>query len=142
MFKSNNPRDEQSDRAGRLVLKAAAASDIDTEAAASSPFLFTRIRAAIAQEQRRREEAGNWLSLIFVARRAVPAMALVTLLVAVLTAWSAFSSSTTPNNFDDEEALFGVPSAGVEQTVLAGTTLSQDDIVNIVVDREYGRNGR
>lgn len=141
MFNTNNPRNEELDRAGRLVLKAAAASEVDTEAAAASPFLFTRISAAIAEEQRRREAAGNWLSLIFVARRAVPALALVTLLVAALTFWTAFTAPATPNNFD-EEALFEAPAAGVEQTVLAGSTLTQDDIVNIVVDREYGRNGR
>jgi hypothetical protein len=141
MFKTNNQRINELDDAGRRVLRAAAASLEETEAAASSPFLFARIRAAIREEGQPREEAGNWLSLIFVARRAVPAMALVTLLVGALTAWSAFNPPAVPNSFD-EEALIEGPAPGVEQTVLAGAALSQDDVINIVVDREYGRNGR
>jgi hypothetical protein len=140
MFRTNSQTD-QLDDAGRRVLRAAAASLEETEAAASSQFLLTRIRAAIREETRRREEAGSWLSLIFVARRAVPAMALVTLLAGALTAWSAFNPPVAQNNIDDEAIIEG-PGPGVEQTVLAGATLSQDDVINIVVDREYGRNGR
>ena len=141
MFKSNSGTNEKVDRAGRLVLMAAAADEAEVEAAASSPFLFARVRAAIAEEVRRREESRNWLSLIFVARRAVPAMALITLLVAILTVWSQLGVPAA-SNFD-EEALLGTPAAGVERTVLADSNgLSQDDVFNIVVDRDYGRNPR
>ena len=140
MFRTNSQKTDQLDEAGRRVLRAAAASLAETEAAASSPFLLTRIRAAI-REEAQREEAGSWLSLIFVARRAVPAMALVTLLAGALTAWSAFNPPVAQTIADDEAIVEG-PGPGVEQTVLAGATLSQDDVINIVVDREYGRNGR
>ena len=141
MFSTNSQQTDQLDEAGRRVLRCAAASLEETEAAASSQFLFTRIRAAIREEAQRREEGGGWLSLIFVARRAVPAMALVTLLAGALTAWSAFTPPVTQPGVDDEAIIEG-PGPGVEQTVLAGATLSQDDVINIVVDREYGRNGR
>ena len=141
MFRTNNLKTDELDEAGRRVLRAAAASLEETEAAASSPFLLTRVRAAIREEARPREEAGSWLSLIFVARRAVPAMALVTLLAGGLTAWSAFNPPVVQPGVDDEAIVEG-PGPGVEQTVLAGTTLSQDDVINIVVDRDYGRNGR
>jgi len=141
MFRTNSQKTDQLDEAGRRVLRAAAASLEETEAAASSQFLLTRVRAAIREEARRREEAGSWLSLIFVARRAVPAMALVTLLAGAITAWSAFNPPVAQNSVDDEAIIEG-PGPGVEQTVLAGATLSQDDVINIVVDREYGRNGR
>ena len=140
MFESPE-KTEQLDRAGRRVLRAAACDETESDLAADSPFLFTRVRASIAEEQRRREETGSWLSIFFVARRAVPAMALITLLVAILTAWSA-QPGAPQSNFDDE-ALFGSPGAGVEQTVLADHNgLSQDDVFNIVVDREYGRSAR
>jgi hypothetical protein len=141
MFSTNSQQTDQLDEAGRRVLRAAAASLEETEAAASSPFLLTRIRAAIREEAARREESGGWLSLIFVARRAVPAMALVTLMAGALTAWSAFNPPVAQTSVDDEAIVEG-PGPGVEQTVLAGATLSQDDVINIVVDREYGRNGR
>lgn len=141
MFKTNRQQTAKVDEAGRRVLRAAAASLEEIEAASSSPFLFTRIRAAIREEAGRREEAGSWLSLIFVARRALPVMALVTLLVGGLTMWSAINPPTAQPMVDDEAIIEG-PGPGVEQTVLAGAALSQDDVINIVVDREYGRNGR
>jgi len=138
MFKTNSQRNEELDRIGKLVLRSAAAQEEDTEAAASSPFLFTRVRAAIAAEQRLQEEAGSWLSMILVARRAVPAMALVATLAAILTVWSAGPAPAQ----GDEEALFGMPDAGVEQTVLASRGLSRDDVFNIVVDRTYEVKGK
>jgi hypothetical protein len=143
MFKANGQRNKELDRAGQLVLRAASASEEDAEAAASSPFLFTRIRATITEERRRREESGSWLSLILVARRAVPVMALVAILAAVLTFWSAQPGVSPGPAPLDEEALFGPPDPGVEQTVLTSRNgLSQDEIFNIVVDRNYGVNAK
>ena len=142
MSEKTQRSDEELDGLGRLLLRAAASSEAEAETAAAAPFLFTRVRAAIAEEQRRRDEAGGWLSMLFVARRAVPAMAVITVLVAILTAWSGQLSIVAPANFD-EEALFGTPGPGVEQTVLADRNgVSQDDVFNIVLDREYGRNTR
>jgi len=131
---ANRQINEQLDRAGKLVLLAAAADDTETEAAASSPFLYTRLRAAIAEE-RRREEAGGWLSLLFVARRAVPAMALIAALAAVLTLWSAQLGAPTNNIGLDDEAFFDSRDNGVEQSILAGNnSLSRDEVFGIVVD--------
>src|SRR5207244_12942769 len=81
---ANRQTDEQLDRAGRLVLRSATGSEAETEAAATSPFVFTRMRAAIAEEERRRNETGWWASMFLVVRRAVPAMALVAALAGVL----------------------------------------------------------
>src|SRR5258706_12781917 len=85
MFRVNRQNDDQLDCAGRLVLLAAARNDDEVEAAASSPFLYTRLRARISEEARRRQDAGSWGSVLFVARRASPAMALVAILPAILT---------------------------------------------------------
>src|SRR5438093_8984989 len=140
MSEKTQRSDEELDGLGRLLLRAAASSEAEAETAAAAPFLCTRVRTAIAEEQRRRDEAGGWLSMLFVARRAVPAMAVITVLVAILTAWSGQLSIVAPANFD-EEALFGAPGPGVEQTVLADRNgVSQDDDINIVLDREYVRN--
>jgi len=121
---------------------AAAASDSEIEAAASSPFLFNRLRAGIDEERRRREESNGWLSLIQVAWRAVPAMALVAILAAVLTVWSAkFDFASTPQA--EDEPLIGALDPGVEQTVLASRNgLSRDEVFNIVLDRNYGANAK
>ena len=140
---ANRQTDEQLDRAGRLVLLAATGSEAETEAAATSPFVFTRMRAAIAEEERRRNETGGWLSMFLVARRAVPAMALVAVLAAILTVWSAQLSAPSAPVQSDEEALFGTPAAGVEQTVLASRNgPSKDEVFNIVVDRNYGEGAK
>jgi len=136
MFKANQERKEQVDKLGRLVLRAAAKSETEAEAAAASPFLYTRVRAAIADEQRRRDEAGGWLSLFSVARHAVPAMALVAILTAILTLLSIkVSAPSSPVRFD-EDALFDARDNGVEQTILANRNgLSRDEVFGIVVDR-------
>jgi hypothetical protein len=142
MFKTNSQRNEELDRIGKMVLRSASAREEDTEAAASSPFLFTRVHAAIAAEQRVQEEAGSWLSMILVARRAVPAMALVATLAAILTVWSAGPALNGTPVQADEEGLFGLLDPGVEQTVLASRGLSRDDVFNIVVDRNYEVKGK
>ena len=118
MFDSDKTENELLDRAGRMVL-----------------------RAAIDEEQRRREDPSGWLSILFVARQAVPAMALVALLAAILTVWSAqFGAPVAPV---DDDAFFGAPGAGVEQTVLADRNgLPPDEVFNIVVDRNYERGAR
>ena len=139
MFESNSPKTEELDRAGKLVLMAATASEREIEAAASSPFLFTRVRAGISEERRRREESSGWLSLIRVAWRAVPAMALVAILAAVLTLWSSQSVVVSTPQADDEP-LIGALDPGVEQTVLTSRNgLSRDEVFNIVLDRNYGK---
>ena len=140
MFKSDPQKNEALDEAGKLVLKAAAAAETDVEAAATSPFLFTRVRAAIAEEKRQREDAGGWMSMIRIAWRAVPAMALIALLAAVLTVWSDQSAVVTQT---DDEPLIGALDPGVEKTVLTSRNgLSREEVLNIVVDRNYGANGK
>ena len=139
MFESNSPKTEELDRAGKLILMAATASESEIEAAASSPFLFTRVRAGINEERRRREESSGWLSLIQVAWRAVPAMALVAILAAVLTVWSSQSVVVSTPQADDEP-LIGALDPGVEQTVLTSRNgLSREEVFNIVLDRNYGK---
>lgn len=137
MLKVNNQSHEELDRVGKLILKAAVADEREVESAASSPFLFARVRAGINSELARDDSRG-WLSLILVARRAVPVMALVAVLAAVFTILSMQFGSAPLSTQSDEEALFGVSEPGVEQTVLASRNgLSRDEVFNIVVDRDY-----
>ena len=135
MFRAKGQGEDQLDRAGRLVLLAAARNDDEAEAAASSPFLYSRLRARISQEERRREEAGNWASLVFVARRAIPAMALVAILAAILTVWSMQPASPGLGYGIEDEALTDTRDPGVEQTILTRNALSRDEVFTIVVDR-------
>lgn len=135
MLTKKHQENEELDRLGGLVLRAAAQAETETDAIADSPFLFTRVRARIEEEQRRRDEAGGWLSLLFVARRAVPAMALIAFLAAVLTFWSSQPSGPSVWNRLDDEALSDTRDPGVEQTILSRNSLSRDEVLSIVVDR-------
>jgi hypothetical protein len=141
MLGANWQVDELLDQVGRLVLRAAAANDAETEAAASAPFLYTRLRATIAEERARRDETGGWRSLLFVARRAVPGMALIAVLAAILTLWPApLSAPTTLARFDDD-VIFETRETGLEQTILANRNgLSRDEVFSLVVDRNGGRS--
>ena len=131
-----NPQENQSlDRLGRLVLRAAALDDAESQAAADAPFLYTRVRARIAEEEGRRNESGSWFSLLLIARRAVPAMALIALLAATVMFWASRSTVTPGWNRLDDEALSDTRNPGVEQTVLSRNNLSHDDIFNIVLER-------
>ena len=142
MFKANRQIEEQLDRAGRLVLLAAARNDEEIEAAAASPYLYTRLRAAIAEKNRRRDESGGWLPLFFVARRAIPGMALVAVLSAILMTWSMQPSAPTGLFGLEDEALSDTSDPGVEQTILSRNTLSRDEVLGIVVDTSGGRSSK
>lgn len=142
MFKANRQIEERLDRAGRVVLLAAARNDDEIEAATSSPYLFTRLRAAIAEEERRRDESGGWLPLFFVARRAIPAMALIAVLSAILMIWSMQTSAPAGWYRLDDEALSDTRDPGVEQTILSRNALSRDEVLGIVVDTTGGRSSK
>ena len=116
------------------MLLAAARNEAEAEAAAASPFLYQRVRARINDEGRRREESGGWLSLFMVARRAVPAMALVALLAAILTLWSMRPNAPAGYGIEDD-ALADTRDPGVEQAILTRNVLSPDEVFSIVVDR-------
>jgi hypothetical protein len=135
MFRANRENESQADRAGRLVLLAAARNEDEAEAAASSPFLYSRLRARISAEERRKEEAGSWGSLFLVARRAIPAMALVAVLAAILTVWSMQPSAPQLGYGLEDEALTDTRDPGVEQTILTRNTLTRDEVFSLVVDR-------
>ncbi len=136
MLKPNRQTNEQLDRVGKLVLRAGSGNDSATETAASAPFLYSRVRAGIAAERRRLDDAGSWLSLLFVARRAIPAMALVAILTAVLTLLSINVNAPASSARFDEDAFFDARDNSVEQTILADRNgLSRDEVFSIVVDR-------
>jgi|KBSSwiStaDraftv2_1062776.scaffolds.fasta_scaffold1534802_1 hypothetical protein len=140
MFKRNSQNDQHLDRAGKAVLCAAAAEEQEIDRAAESPFLFTRIRARIA-ERLREDESGGWQSLPRIAWRAIPAMALVASIAGGLMLWSGQSANapgaanTTAGFGMYEDALTDTNDPGVEQTVLSRNNLSHEDVFDMVIER-------
>ncbi len=134
MFKTNRQDNDELDRAGRMILFAASRNDEEAEAAASTPFLFARVRAAISKAEQQ-DAATGWMPLFFVARRAVPAMAVIAILTAILTVWSMRPTPPAPGYGLEYEALSDTRNPGVEQTVLSRNALSRDEVFGLVVDR-------
>lgn len=136
MFGRNKIGDtsERLDRIGRAIIRASAAtSEAEAEAAASSPFLYARLRARIAAE--RREEGDGWLALLGVVWRAVPAMSLAAIF-AVILFLSAGSSALTPGVLSDE-ALLDERDAGIEHVVFADRrSMSNDDVLATLISDE------
>jgi len=70
--------DEKLDRFGAELMHAFEASETEISTAATSPFLYRRIRVRIEAEQRRLAEEGNpWVALFVQVRRAIPVFALL-----------------------------------------------------------------
>ena len=79
----NHIDDEKLDRLGDELLRAFEASEAEVNTAATSPFLYRRIRVRIeAEERRRAEERNPWFTLLVTARRAIPALTLLAVLAA------------------------------------------------------------
>jgi len=135
MFKKTSPVKADLDRMGKLVLQAASADDAVVGAAAESPYLLTRIRAAI-NEQQNESNSGSWLSLFVIARRAVPALALITLLTVIPTLiWLSSGTQNSVAQFDDD-TFFDTRGDSLPGAVLANREgLTGDDVFSIVVDR-------
>jgi hypothetical protein len=131
---------ERLDRIGRRVVRAASRNDAEAEAVASSPFLYTRMRARINAERERRETTERWLDFSVLMRRAVLLMSLV----AVLSLGVFFFARvrTEERRSFSDEAFFGARSAGVERVVFADRgPLSNDEVLATIMsdEREVSR---
>lgn len=136
--KREDRRGERLERAAREVVRASAAGEPEAEAVAASPFLYTRVRAAIEAERRRREEGEGWLALFTVALRAVPALVLVAVLALALFLVSG-ASEMSPGLGGVEEALLGEREGDIEQVVFADTrTPSRDEVLSTIIDGGEG----
>lgn len=123
---------ERLNRLGRAVLRAGAGDEQTIEAVASSGFLYARVRARIAAERERRELGESWMSLLAVARRAVPAMAL-----SAVAAFGVFwfgGAGVTSGQVSGDEVLFAANETGVGQILFAERdALSNGEVFETIV---------
>jgi len=136
MFKSKDRRqlEERLDRIGREVLRAASAhgGEAAAENIATSPFLYARVRASINAQRERRAAGDNWLSLLLVARRAVPAMALSAAL-AFGVFWFGGGNALTQPTLNDED-LFAANDARIESIVFdERDAFSNDEMLDSIM---------
>jgi hypothetical protein len=131
---------ERLEALGREIVRASAANEDEAETVAASPFLYTRVRARVAQERARLEEADDWRSALRVFRRAVPTVAVVAMLALVL--FVSVLVGTTQGDARDEATLLGERDTDVEQVVFTGgSTLTSDEVLETIIedDREAQR---
>ena len=129
--------DERLDALGREIVRASAANEEEADAVASSPFLYTRLRARINAERERLDGAGeSWLAMLVGFWRAIPAMALVAIFAFSLF-WSMNVSPQTSAGLTDE-ALLGAPDAEIERVVFADRqqSLSSDEVLATILSEE------
>jgi hypothetical protein len=130
--KRNSGLNERLDQLGREIVRASAANETESEAAASSPFLYARVRSRIASERERREAGESWLAMLSVIWRAVPAMALTAVFALVL--FLSASTGAGPTGSFIVESLMDAPDAGVEQVVFADRQpLSRDEVLATIL---------
>jgi hypothetical protein len=128
---------ERLDRLGREVLRAASVSDERlAERASSAPFLYTRVRARIAEERARREEmTQGWQIFSVLMRRAVVLMALVASLSLGVFLFARVRTETA-RAFSDE-AFFGASRVGVERILFQERApLSNDEVLTTIMTDE------
>lgn len=126
---------EKLDLLGQSVVRASTRNEAEAESAATSPFLYTRVRARIDAERARLEENESWRTLFAVIRRSVPAMALVAVFAVVLFVSSIITR--TIGGYTDE-ALLGERDAGVERVVFTTDrqALTSDDVLATILNEE------
>ncbi len=125
------------DRIGQRLVRASAENLQEAESAATSPFLYARLRTRLSDERTRHEDKERWRALFGVVWRAVPAMALVAVFALVLFLFISFTR--TAGGYSDE-ALLDERDAGVEHVVFATDRqqLSSDEVLATIYDDERG----
>lgn len=125
---------------GREIVRASAANEEDVERAAASPFLYARVRARVAAERARLEEADDWRAALRVFRRAVPTVAVVAMLALAL--FVSVLMGAAQADVRDEATLLGERDTDVEQVVFTGrSTLSSDEVLETIIE-EHGEAQR
>jgi hypothetical protein len=133
--KNNRSESERLDRIGMEIVRASAENREEAESVAASPFLYTRLRSRIETERKQREEGENWLAMLGVLWRAIPAMALVSIFAVALFLSSNFAAP--PSSGFNDDALLGANGAGIESVVFADNrALSSDDVLANILDED------
>jgi hypothetical protein len=133
--KRDSKSDEHLDRIGLEIVRASASNETEAEAAASSPFLYARLRSRIAAEREKREAVDSWLAVLGIVWRAVPATALVAIFALALFL-SASMNNGSAGGFS-VESLLDARDAGVEHVVFADRQpLSSDEVLATILNED------
>jgi hypothetical protein len=152
-FKRNRKRyDEQLDQLGREIarreqleylerelVRAAQMNDQELQETASSPFLYTRIRARISDARLQSDAASeNWIGGILTSWRPLAGMSVTTILAAALFWFTAMENPSQPaSTATGVEESFATSQSHFENIVFTGgNDLSRDDVLQTLVALE------
>lgn len=139
---------EQMDEAGRAVLRAAAITQREAETAVSSPFLYAKIRARIAEEN---QKENRTLSILDIFKRAIPALAFIAIMTTLAFWFTPKNITTNPpvsNNImpNLDEPEFHINSTPTNAPLTACSIASKEecavstkDVVAILMHNSEGK---
>jgi hypothetical protein len=125
------------DALGRALVRASAANEEEADAVAASPFLYARVRARVASERERLEEADGWRAALRIFSRAVPTVAVVAALAIALFVSALLGASPATVAERDDSTLLGERDTRVEQVVFTErSTLTSDEVLETIIDED------
>ena len=140
--KKNQSHDELLDRVGKSVARASGISEDDVDQVASSPFLYARLRARIEAERKQQAEPdGGWFATFKIARRAIPALALVAI-AAVLALWFAatkYTVSPLPGGVNAEISYSLTPITACSLSATDECAISSEEVLATMFAEQEGK---
>ena len=138
----NQSPDELLDRVGKSVARASGISEDKADQIASSPFLYARLRARIEAERKQQSEPDiGWFATFKIARRAIPALALVAI-AAVATLWFAATKYTVSPSPGGANVYVSNPLTPVTACSLSATdecAISSEEVLATMFAEQEGK---
>jgi hypothetical protein len=132
---------EKLNRAGRFITRASVLSDDESSAAASAPYLFSRVRARIASENERREAGGVWAGFWLTSKKAIPAMVITAAVSFGLSVYMAGNKSA--NSAFSVDAYLGTNDSDIESLVFAERRpLTSEEVLATIIGRDEREEAR
>jgi len=135
----NKSTDEALDRVVKTVSRASGIGEEKADEAASSPFLYARLRARIEAE--RAEQNNGWFETFKVARRAILSLALVAI-AAVGSLWITGSRTTVsapPDSAIVEPVSQLSPVSACSLTATDGCAISNEEVLATMFADQKGK---
>ena len=141
-------RDEFLDKAGRAILRAAAASEAEIEQTLASPFLYAKIRRRM-QNQKPATLFHPSLMLFSIMRQAIPILALIAIVAVCSYNFSGQKSAAqkppAPIPFEEQQAYLHINNTKTPVTAcsIASRTecvVSTDEVVALLVNSNERQN--
>ena len=132
---------QELDRAGRRIVQCSGLSDAEANALASTPFLYSRLRAHLESAPQRQAGAAVWSNLAQASWKAIPAMGLAAAISLGLFLYVNQNRSASPPFSVD--AYLGAGESGIDNMLFAERRpLTADEVLVTIVSRDDRETAR